>query len=1556
MHSSGAHIVTRCEWNTAFDSKDLATTLQTYISKWSTYKMQRIINSVFDRFCPEGQTMKIKKLSLDLGAITYENMERELPIRLKSALYDALFALIMYPKSGDQTLEVVNASMAQLSIIKAFLLEGMLPWNYQESYGSANQIMRLQLTNNRLEIIQLIQKIGQNANVRKRIAWQFDEKIIKKIITGLEPNNHQQIISFSEEFVKIQEKENVLKTSTQAFKKNLWLWILNYLFVDRGTIFNKIAFVRSTITQIANHFNISYDILVELIEAAINKNKKYTIVNTDFIAILRLLSNELHHKAYTEVNTLQQQENFWRKVVRYFNNASARSTSTQKNEFNELVINLSKLDAKRFQKIIISVEQKPTHWEAILKDLIPAAIENLFIALSPSQSKNILTQIEFLTQLQTEISTKIAPVKLYTLGIEFCVKHQNASVSKHDFLTFVIEKIAKKQQQSKFSILHQLIGTAITSTTTQKTVFIPLFNELKSLFQQEIVSATVTTTEKLDTIIEDYIEAITTGQISTNETHTLEQKIIQWIGIAPKDFWNIATKAPKNVLVTKHISALIASYGTQRFITKVQPTIASFVQQLQRILSDVSSKNPKQAATIRVIKHVLFEISFAILWKENIQQIDRFFVKLLVYIQREKAVQHTTDVQEVIQLLLQHPNMRTIGFSSQELVTIQQQFHTLSKKTILTRILEATQEINQQEKVAELVTEVVRSKKIYHATYQKHTDVIVSYLLPNGMKIRKELLATYIAKITKANPNFSNIKIEKTLNDCFWQTLLLYVSYRGNAQKFHKLFEETIANTFPEIQIGRNVFRSSEKVQKEAATTTLVARAEVAKNAKRQENFASKLTLKTIEEAIQQQKSAETIAELVAEIIQTKNIQFSDYQTHTKTIIAYLLSNGVHLRTELVATFLTKITKEIPNLSPAEIRQILEINFWKTLVSYTIHKGKEQRFRTLFETNVTNAFSIYKAASVQLVHETKAHDIALTIPIKVTTTVLFETIQQAMQNATTTVIIGKKTYTFSEAFVLGLETSPAFIRRSIQQTVHTKKQRVQLQNAISFEAFIVLIPKGLSNSAIVMYKSFHMLFVIAKHFGNAQITAILETLFWKETIASIQTKIPTQQQLKALIKITFDELSNIETLDLLTIVKYIQRNRLAIPKVLKTALISHHTIFEAIAATNRNVSLSKAIETCVAHKKIDVLSTHLITQFTIPAWFQHTASYTYENILNTLLAEQPLVMLSSIRSSKVSDIQLTKLSQTIQFSTLINTLIKLYPVQRKRLLDIQKLYESMAMISTAGIATKELQDILSKKVWKAWQTSNWSLLTQTNIWNELVWETCGKKNMHTRDFVKAIQSIKTSLPNALQVTFTSLFPDKKKAVQITSVTETKTLKQVSMQTQNTSLPEEGIYIPNAGLVLLNNYFLMLMDRLGIIENNEFKTEEDQENAVHYFQYIVTGLTETEEALLVLNKILAGLSPTTPVKSAIEMTSDQKELIDGLIQAAIGYWPEIGNTSVDGFRGNWLVREGVLRETEERWELTVEKRAYDILMIKAPFSFSIIKLPWMPKPLHVTWPF
>jgi len=119
---------------------------------------------------------------------------------------------------------------------------------------------------------------------------------------------------------------------------------------------------------------------------------------------------------------------------------------------------------------------------------------------------------------------------------------------------------------------------------------------------------------------------------------------------------------------------------------------------------------------------------------------------------------------------------------------------------------------------------------------------------------------------------------------------------------------------------------------------------------------------------------------------------------------------------------------------------------------------------------------------------------------------------------------------------------------------------------------------------------------------------------------------------------------------------------------------------------------------------------------------------------------------------------------------------------------------------------------------------------------------------------------------------------------------------------------------------------------------------------------VTGQSQTDETLLSLNKLLCEIHPTKPIMDGITITDDQNELMEGLLSAVISHWPAIGETSILGFRGIWLVRDGIFTEGEDRWELRVDKKPYDILISKSPFSSSIIKFPWMDKPIHVKWPY
>lgn len=165
---------------------------------------------------------------------------------------------------------------------------------------------------------------------------------------------------------------------------------------------------------------------------------------------------------------------------------------------------------------------------------------------------------------------------------------------------------------------------------------------------------------------------------------------------------------------------------------------------------------------------------------------------------------------------------------------------------------------------------------------------------------------------------------------------------------------------------------------------------------------------------------------------------------------------------------------------------------------------------------------------------------------------------------------------------------------------------------------------------------------------------------------------------------------------------------------------------------------------------------------------------------------------------------------------------------------------------------------------------------------------------------------------------------------------------------------EGVTIYNAGMVLCWPFFGRFFAALGLVEMGNFKGKQAEERAVQLLQYLATGLKEFEEWDLSLNKILCGVSLNTVISSSIEPLIEEEELVKKLINGTIFNWEKMRGTRLETFRETFLMREGRLYEKDNRWELFVERKAYDVLMDTLTWNISMINLSWMKKRLTVQW--
>jgi hypothetical protein len=190
---------------------------------------------------------------------------------------------------------------------------------------------------------------------------------------------------------------------------------------------------------------------------------------------------------------------------------------------------------------------------------------------------------------------------------------------------------------------------------------------------------------------------------------------------------------------------------------------------------------------------------------------------------------------------------------------------------------------------------------------------------------------------------------------------------------------------------------------------------------------------------------------------------------------------------------------------------------------------------------------------------------------------------------------------------------------------------------------------------------------------------------------------------------------------------------------------------------------------------------------------------------------------------------------------------------------------------------------------------------------------------------------------------------------VSAVPESHRIPQV--QKASAPLPAgEPFYVGNAGAILLWPFLGRYFQMLGLLEKNSFRGEEEQSRAIHLVQYLATGKLEAPEHELLLNKLLCGARPEQPLHPVTAVTAAEEDISRQLLNSVIQAWEKIRNTSVDGLRQSFLVREGQLlrRDSDDSWLLTVSARSYDMLLDSLPWRLSLVRQPWMQTALHVKW--
>ena len=284
MTASSYHIIQQKVFDIHTKRKDRYAILQNRFSRLFHNELFSMLETFIDREIPPDLDFRIETITVDLGTVSYEHLEQDI-----TRIFIECFKKALHEITGD--ISVANATEAaietkkdlpdkHLEVIEFFLLTGILPWWADtEKYADPLKITDELLLNKKYAFRELLYRIGTNETVRKRLAWQLPETYIRSVIKILEPDKAAFIFDYHYEVTALQEDQQLVQSETKEFEKAVWLFVLDYLLVDRGSIFEERSFVKSSIYKMAMFFNAQYEDLliafykaVQLVSPALKKS------------------------------------------------------------------------------------------------------------------------------------------------------------------------------------------------------------------------------------------------------------------------------------------------------------------------------------------------------------------------------------------------------------------------------------------------------------------------------------------------------------------------------------------------------------------------------------------------------------------------------------------------------------------------------------------------------------------------------------------------------------------------------------------------------------------------------------------------------------------------------------------------------------------------------------------------------------------------------------------------------------------------------------------------------------------------------------------------------------------------------------------------------------------------------------------------------------------------------------------------------------------------------------------------------------------------------------
>ena len=356
--------------------------------------------------------------------------------------------------------------------------------------------------------------------------------------------------------------------------------------------------MRSNIRQMAEHYNVGYDELIELIEHAVNNMEQYKNINAGVLLTLKLLIKEKVSSKKETRAAPERTVDLWAVLKNYFYDRAVTAIKPRKgSKFNDLIVSLSGQDGSKFRELILLQKDGESILMRMISELNDASLESVFSSLIISHPDISTEYIYLLDNLCRELKINIEQKFLWQTGLRFLVRKKGTPFTGKEFLDHIITEISKKNQVNKTNILEHLIGAKI-SAEAKTPGAIEIYANLTSIFISEISRNNSVVTGRRFKEILDLLSQQANGKgIDKALFIRLKKLAVKYIQLNPAVSLEILIAYPEKDTLRKLLPYILDNHLTNLLVKNAKKEKSSILLSVQQRLGELNINSKTLALT-----------------------------------------------------------------------------------------------------------------------------------------------------------------------------------------------------------------------------------------------------------------------------------------------------------------------------------------------------------------------------------------------------------------------------------------------------------------------------------------------------------------------------------------------------------------------------------------------------------------------------------------------------------------------------------------------------------------------------------------------------------------------------------------------------------------------------------------------------------------------------------------------------------------------------------------------------------------------------------------------